>query len=67
MKYKIKGENFISVCSFCFPGNTILAACPELSPAVQISHGVCPACAAEFTKALNAEKNSNAFPFGKTH
>jgi len=47
-KYKIIGENYISVCAWCFPGKSILTVCPELSPTVQISHGVCPACAAAF-------------------
>ena len=48
MNYKIIEDNYISVCAWCFPGETILAACPELRRDVQISHGVCPACAAAF-------------------
>ena len=39
--YKFTAENFIVVCANCFPGESVLKACPELSATVQISHGIC--------------------------
>jgi len=39
----------ITTCAWCFPGDAVLEAFPELAPVSYygISHGICPSCKAK--------------------
>lgn len=54
--YEVTAENFIKVCSCCYPGKSILALFPELSHCT-ISHGICPGHSAIYLKELREFKN----------
>ncbi len=45
-------ERIVSVCMNCLPGRTLFDQFPWLEGFVQLSHGICPAHAAQFRAQL---------------
>lgn len=50
--FKLLEDNVVSCCGWCYPGEAILAAFPELAGR-KISHGICQKHKAEMMKELD--------------
>lgn len=51
--FRLMEDNVVACCGWCYPGEAILAAFPELAGR-KISHGICPTHKTAFQKELDA-------------
>lgn len=59
--YKLMQDNVVSCCGWCYPGQQIAAAFPEVS-GMKISHGICPTHKVEFMKELQSIEHLSVRP-----